>query len=833
MTSETDITGRPGATATPAEDTLGALLAGVMGQESIPVDSHFFDELGADSLLMAHFCARVRKQADLPPISMRDVYAHPTIRSLAAALADAGPVTARTAAVRTRHLAAPTSAREYVLCGVLQALFYLGYTYVGVLAAIKGYQSIVAGTAGIESYLRLVLLSGVAVVVVCAVPILAKWLLIGRWKPQQVRIWSFTYVRFWVVKTLIRSNPGIQLLIGSPLYGLYLRALGASVGSGVVILSRSVPICTDLLSIGAGTVVRRESAFACYRAQAGFIHIGPVTLGRDVLVGERAVLDINAAMGDRAQLGHGSSLQSGQTVPAGEHWHGSPALRTEVDYASVAPARCGKLRRACYAALTLLGVVLLYVPVLEGGLDLLAVAVSSWVNALAPGLRAGAGGLPWRALLFEATAFSLVLFVGVLSVGLLAAGAVPRVLSHFIKPDTIYPLYGFHYGVHRVISGLGKMKFFTFLFGDSAYIVHYLSWLGYRLAPVVQTGSNFGIEVMASTPFLTSIGSGTMVADGLNMINDEISGTSFRLSRAVIGTNNFVGNDVVYPCGGRTAGNCLLATKAMIPLDGKVHEGRGLLGSPPFEIPRSVERDSRYDHLCKGEALRRGLAAKTRYNLWTIGIFLFTRWLGILLVTVIDLAAVEFFYDAYAHAIIAGLFSLTVVVAAGYYALVERCVVAIGPQPPSICSIYDPAFWHVERIWKLHPIHFFHVFDGTPFKSMIWRLMGVRIGRRLFDDGVHISEPTLTVIGDDCVLNYRSKVQCHSQEDGTFKSERSTLGDCCTIGVGALVHYGVTMGDGSELAADSFLMKGEEVPAFARWAGNPAKETSDDEYQTR
>ena len=172
----------------------------------------------------------------------------------------------------------------------------------------------------------------------------------------------------------------------------------------------------------------------------------------------------------------------------------------------------------------------------------------------------------------------------------------------------------------------------------------------------------------------------------------------------------------------------------------------------------------------------------------------------------------------------AALFALSVVVAAVYFASVERCVEASGPPPPTICSIYDPAFWQVERLWKVHPIHYLHVFDGTPFKNVIWRLMGVRVGRRVFDDGVHISEPTLTTIGDDCVLNHRSKIQCHSQEDGTFKSDRSTLGAGCTIGVGAFVHYGVTMGDGSALAADSFLMKGEDVPPRARWGGNPARE---------
>ncbi len=806
-----------------AESILAEVLAGVLRVERVPPDSHFFNELGADSLQMAHFCARVRKRGDLPPVSMKDIYAHPTIRRLAAALADVAPASAKLAAAPALELPTPTSAREYVLCGALQALFYLGYTYLGVVAAIEGYEWMVAGSVGVESYLRLVLFASVAFVVVCAVPIAAKWLLVGRWKPGQIRIWSFAYVRFWIVKALLRSNPGVHLFVGSPLYGLYLRALGAKVGPRVVILSRNIPVCTDLLTIGAGTVIRRESIFLCYRAQAGRIEIGPVTLGRDVFVGEMAVLDINTSIGDGAQLGHTSALHSGQAVPAGERWHGSLARRTEVNYVRVAPARCGRLRRAAYAALTLIGILFLCAPLLEGGLGLLFLAVSSLVEVLDPSVHAGAG-LTVRGLSIEALAFSVVFFFGGILVGLLAVGIVPRVLSPFIKPDTVYPLYGFHYSVHRVIAGLGRLKFFVVLFGDSSYIVHFLCWVGYRLHPVVQTGSNFGSEVMTSNPSLTSVGSGTMVADGLKMINDEISSTSFRVSRVAIGRHSFVGNYVTYPSGGRTGDNCLLAIKAMVPLDGKIREGVGLLGSPPFEIPRSVERDSRFDHLRGGEALARGLAAKNRFNLRTIGIFLLTRWLGVFLVTIIDAAAFAFFYDVYMHAIMAALFVLSVVAAAIYFALVERCAEAIGPPPPEICSIYDRGFWWVERLWKLHPIHFYHIFDGTPFKNVILRLIGVRVGKRVFDDGAFISEPTLTALGDECVLNYRSMIQCESQEDGTYKSGRSTLGAGCTLGVGAFVLYGVTMGDGSTLEADSFLMKGEDVPARARWGGNPARE---------
>src|SRR3989475_3036997 len=508
-----------------------------------------------------------------------------------------------------------------------------------------------------------------------------------------------------------------------------------------------------------------------------------------------SVLYIGTAMGDGAQLGHASALHSGQAVPAGERWHGSPAQRTDANYMRLPPAKVSSLRRAVSGTLTLLVILFIYVPLLEGGLDMLSVWVSARVET----------GLVIRAL-----AISFVLFFGACVVGLLAIGIVPRALSSVLKPDAVYPLYGFRYSVYRIIGGLSRMRFLPLLFGDSSYIVHFLRWIGWRLTPVVQTGSNFGSEVTTANPFLTSVGPGTMIADGLNVFNDDISSTSFRVSRAAIGPRNFVGNYVNYPAGAKTGDNCLLGTKVMIPIEGKTHHGVGLLGSPPFEIPRSVERDSRFDHLRTGEALRRGLAAKNRFNLRTIGIFLFTRWLGVFLVTVIDLAAVELFYGVFAHTVMAALFTLSAVVAAIYYALVERGFEAISPPPPAICSIYDPNFWWVERIWKLHPIHFLHMFDGTPFKSMLWRLIGVRIGRRVFDDGVYISEPTLTAVGDEGVLNQRSKIQCDSQEDGTYKSGRTTLGAGCTGGVVAFVHYGVTRGDGSVLAAGSVLMKGEQ-----------------------
>ncbi len=800
------------------EKVFAEVLADVVHVERVSVDSHFFDDLGADSMVMAQFCARVRKRPDLPSVSMKDIYQHPTIKSLATTLADAAPTPVEPPAPAPIDVATPASTLQYVLCGTLQSLFFLGYAYLAALVIALGYDWISTGSGLIDIYLRSALFGSAAFLVLCTLPILAKWVLIGRWKPQQIRVWSLAYVRFWIVKTLVRFNP-LLLFVGSPLYVLYLRALGAKVGRGVAIFSRHAPVCTDLLTIGAGTVIRKESFFQCYRAHAGQIQTGAVTLGRDVFIGEKTVLDIGTSMGDGAQLGHTSALHTGQAVPDGERWHGSPAQRTELDYVRVVPTRCGTLRRVGFCALTLLFVFFLYLPLAEGGMYLLLAKAPSLANVLDPSINA----LTSQALYIDALIVSLVLFFGAILAGLLLVVTVPRVLNLFIKPDKVYPLYGFHDRIHRGIAGLTSIKFFMYLFGDSSYIVHYLRCLGYDLSRVEQTGSNFGTEVKHVTPYLSSIGSGTMVADGLSIINADVSSTSFRVSPVSIGPHNFLGNSIAYPSGGRTGDNCLLATKVMVPLDGKIREGVGLLGSPCFEIPRSVERDSRFDHLRTGDELRRRLAAKNRYNIRTMGVFLSARWLHVFLVTVLGLAAFDL-YDAFAHVVTAAFFALSLVVTAVYFVLVERGILAFRSLRPRYCSIYDPYFWRVERLWKLDSAAHLHVFDGTPFKNVIWRLLGARIGKRVFDDGFGLSERSLATIGDDCTLNVGSGIQCHSQEDGTFKSDRSTIGAGCTLGVGALVHYGVTMGDGSVLAPDSFLMKGEEVPQHARWGGNPARE---------
>jgi non-ribosomal peptide synthetase-like protein len=619
---------------------------------------------------------------------------------------------------------------------------------------------------------------------------------------------------------LVRFNP-LALFAGSPLYNVYLRLLGARIGRNVAIFSTSVPVCTDLLSIGDDTIVRKDALLAGYRVRSGYIETGAISIGRNAFIGEATVLDIESTMEDDTQLGHTSSLHKGQTIPAGKRYHGSLAQETHVNYCSVERKECSPVRRVVFSVLQLLLLLGFSLPLpIFIGEYLFSRYISDPETEFFAVVNDGIVDLSFHIDVLE---FSFVTFLGLLLVGLITIVTVPRLLNVFVRADETYVLYGFRYLIVRAIYRLSNSRRFNELFGDSSYIIYYLRAIGYDLSLSDQTGSNFGLVQKHDTPFLCKIGRGTLVSDGLSMINVQMSNTSFKLSQVSIGANNFLGNKIFYPSDARTGDNCLLATKAMIPLDGEVRRDVGLLGSPCFEIPRSVLRDKKFDHYKEADVLRERLFRKLVSNTLTMGIYLLVHCMHFHLM-------VLSFVFLYSHHDVVGMFFLPAfvlavpVLSATYFSLIERASAGFSSLQPQFCSIYDEYYWWHERYWKLSDTIYIALFNGTPFKNWFWRLLGVRLGKKLFDDGCTMTEKTLVSIGDYCTLGEMSILQSHSLEDGTFKSDHIHIGHGCTIGGNAFVHYGVRMGDNVVLEPDSFLMKGEILVQDSTWRGNPARQ---------
>ena len=128
-----------------------------------------------------------------------------------------------------------------------------------------------------------------------------------------------------------------------------------------------------------------------YSAFGNRIHTGKIRIGRNAYVGEQTVLDIGVSIGDFGQLGHASSLQSGQRIPAGKRYHGSPAEETTTNFRLMDETSITPLRRWLFAATRLAFVIAIATALIEA-------AVIYALAALAAGEDFVASS-PWDAAL--------------------------------------------------------------------------------------------------------------------------------------------------------------------------------------------------------------------------------------------------------------------------------------------------------------------------------------------------------------------------------------------------------------------------------------------------
>ncbi len=331
------------------ETVLAEALAEIVGLDKVSVESHFFDDLGANSLMLAHFCAKVRKAGGAP--AGRDAGRLPEPDRPVARRRAAEGRRARAGAPCPEPAAVPpVGTLSYVFCGLMQLLVMLGPGRAR-RGAVRHRPAVdLAGDrpgADLPADQRRSSTATLAAFVV--LPVLAKWLLIGRWKPQEIRLWSLC-----VPAVLGRQDADPHQPVGD------VRRLPALPDVPARARRQDRQGRDDLLADRAGVHrhapdrvahrhPQRRVVQRLPRRRRGDPHRRRSRSARTPSSREGAVLTIDTSMGDGAQLGHASSLHTGQSIPAGEHWHGSPARPTDTDFGGVAPARCGGVRRFLYS----------------------------------------------------------------------------------------------------------------------------------------------------------------------------------------------------------------------------------------------------------------------------------------------------------------------------------------------------------------------------------------------------------------------------------------------------------------------------------------------------
>lgn len=111
-----------------------------------------------------------------------------------------------------------------------------------------------------------------------------------------------------------------------------------------------------------------------------------------------------------------------------------------------------------------------------------------------------------------------------------------------------------------------------------------------------------------------------------------------------------------------------------------------------------------------------------------------------------------------------------------------------------------------------------------PFKSFYLRLIGAKIGKRVFLSlNEIIFDPCLIEIGDGTMIGTRAMVLAHIGEE-KLVLKRTKIGKNCVIGTEALIMPGVIIEDNVVVGAKSLVPKGMHLKKGKIYAGIPVKE---------
>lgn len=784
----------------PTEQALALAWSDAFQLPEVSATAHFFFDLGGDSLHVAIVISALRKNPRFVALSMGDIYKHPTVRELAAHL-DAHPPVPETTMPRDIRRA---KSWQVLLAGIVQ------FTAVYVLLIFFSESFIEAlhvdelGSWGLIA-IAYVLMS---VVVWLIMPIGIKWLVIGRFKPGRYPLWGMYFLRWWTVRTALRFVPW-DLLAGTPVMRLYLRLLGAKIGTGCYIGSKNL-LLPDLVSVGAGAHIGYNVDVLAHEIRDGWLYMQPVSIGDGAFIGTNSLVFLGSTVGDKAMIGELSMLPRHATIPAGEYWQGSPARPAAMpevlrEIISREPGKPVPLSFGSTLAY-LLGGIALYLMMFASQAPCIAlleepVKHHDWWLALAWMIPGGAANVIFSCAMI-ALAKRLVL---------------PRMKE----------------GVYPVDSVIAFRKWFCDKLMDTSldviyslyatiYTKYWLRLLG------VKTGRGSEISTLSYfDPNLLALGEYSFIADQATIGAAVFHNGWFAVRHTEVEARAFVGN-----CAHLSLG-CHMREGSLLGVLSHQHEvpieaDSSWLGSPALHLQRR-EVVKVYDESVTYTPPRRIVWLRYGIEFFRIIIPQFVLSLAFVLTLQAQLDLSARFSMPVALALSPVCF-FAVGVGMTLFTVMMKWLL-VRQYRPRMAPLWSPFVWSSEMATSIYenislPL-LLNWFTGSPIFNFFMRLYGCRIGKRVYCDTTYITEFDLVHIAADAALAENVSLQTHLFEDRIMKLSHVRIGADATVGQRAVVLYDTDLEARSVLAPLSLVMKSETLPASTVWQGIPAELKND------
>jgi non-ribosomal peptide synthetase-like protein len=147
----------------------------------------------------------------------------------------------------------------------------------------------------------------------------------------------------------------------------------------------------------------------------------------------------------------------------------------------------------------------------------------------------------------------------------------------------------------------------------------------------------------------------------------------------------------------------------------------------------------------------------------------------------------------------------------------------IGPTREGVHPVWG---WGYFRWWLVKllmgPIHGIAAgFVGTPLAAFFYRLLGARIGKRVYL-GAALEDPDLVTIEEGASISSSASLGTQGVEGGRLHLRRVHIGKDAYVGAQSIVSGGARLGDGTKLHPLSCLTEGTVAPPGTEWRGSPA-----------
>jgi len=785
---------------THTERAIAAVWSGLLGiaPVELSVAADFFTDLGGHSLLAARTVSELRESGVAPDASVAHIYAHPTIRRLAALIdtQERSPEPQRVAPadpipVRTARVYACGAAQLVVIAAVMLLLVAPAVTVLGMSGG-----ALSAGTAWAEvAVIPLSYFLGRFVL-----PVVGVRLLCPSVRQGEYPLWGADYLRFWTIRFLMSLAP-LATMSGSPLLPWYLRLLGARVGGGCQLATPNVGL-PSLLQIGDRVSVGYGAHVQTFQVRDNRLLIGAVLLGDDAFVGANAVVEPGVEIAVGAGLAEMSVATGGMRIPDGEYWSGSPAqaqaavdpLVARMRTVPVAPmarsVRWGYV--AAWLFVELLPLMLMApVVILVGWAYLAGGAVGGWLACVAAGP------------LFVATACAGIAAVKWVVLRRTEPGIYPAASSFAVRKWLVDKL------LQTSLAATNSLY-------ATLYTPFWLRILGARIGARSEVSTISNLD-----PDLLTIGDESFVADMASMGAATHCGGQVALGPTVVGRRSFIGNAAFLRSGTSIGDECLIGVHSTAPAE-IVSSGSEWLGSPPIHLPQRQDSGTFADeltfHPTRMRVLERLVIEYFRTVLpatlltaagfgMTLAELRITRDGGLSLLLTLPIAL------AGALSVLAAVVALKWIVVGRYRPRVEPLWSRFVRRTEFVTALYEAAAVPAAL----------GILTGTPLLGPALRLFGTRVGRHCWIDTTYLTEFDLVQLGDECNIGSATSLQTHLFEDRVMKMSRLDIGPGASVGSRSVILYDSVIGAGGAVDAMSLIMKGEHVPARTAWQGIPAR----------